>query len=73
MNQLRMSFAAAAAVLAMSRGVPLATAEAFLHTLPDGSALHPSRKGAFKRGQRAERGRSKARQNRRLHPRAQTR
>lgn len=73
MNRLHMNFTAAVAALTLSRGVTKAHAEAFIASLPDGSALHQPRSNAFKRGQRSERARSKARQNRRLHPRAQAR
>jgi hypothetical protein len=45
----------------------------FIQSFPDQEGHYAGNRHAFKRGQRSERARSKARQNRRLHPRAQTR
>lgn len=67
------AFALVAARANTRRPVTEEQALEFVGSLPDQAGHYQGNRHAFKRGQRSERARSKARQNRRLHPRAQAR
>lgn len=73
-RQVRTALAlASVAALATRPGVTQEQASLFIGSLPDHEGRYEGNRHTFKRGQRSERARSKARQNRRLHPRAQAR
>lgn len=68
-----LALASVAALMAARPSVSQEQASLFVGSLPDHEGRYEGNRRAFKRWQRSERARSKARQNRRLHPRAQTR
>lgn len=72
-NTALLAASALALVTARAGAISEQQARDFIGSLPDQEGHYAGNRHAFKRGQRSERARSKARQNRRLHPRAQAR